>query len=134
MSTTLMRRPPRTICRRAPAGAACCDPSDAAVNPRLRRKAPAVAPAAFLRKSLRFGMVLSSLNRSSVLVSARRVAQLLPNHLGRIGVRLRPELLHAPVEHFGNEQVAVLVGRQLVRTAEHAGLPAAAAPAVQVIP
>ena len=60
MSTTLMRRPPMTTCRLPPAGAACCDAVAAAVNPRLRRRAPAVAPAAFRRKSLRFGTVLSS--------------------------------------------------------------------------
>ena len=66
-------------------------------------------------------------------LAGRRVPQFLPDELRRIGARLRPELLHAAVEHFGQVQVAVLIGRDRVRAVELARLPARSAPPVQIL-
>src|SRR5262245_3245366 len=62
------------------------------------------------------------------------VSQLLPHHLRLVGIRLRPELLHASVEDLREVQVTVLIGRDRVRAVELARLAARAAPPVQVLP
>src|SRR5262245_38401920 len=63
----------------------------------------------------------------------RRVPQFLTHELRSIGVRLRPELLDAPVEDFGEIQVAVLIHRYRMRAIELTRLPAGDTPPVQIL-
>src|SRR3989304_5972555 len=67
-------------------------------------------------------------------VRGRPVAQLLADELRGVGAWLRPELLHAAAEHFGDVEVAVLVHRQRMGASKLAGVRAGLAPSVQVIP
>src|SRR3990172_6513013 len=67
-------------------------------------------------------------------VRARPIAQLLADELRGVGAWLRPELLHAAAEHFGDVEVAVLVHRQRMGSAKLAGVRAGLSPSVLVIP
>src|SRR5215218_10357539 len=63
----------------------------------------------------------------------RRVTMLRADDFGWIGARFWPELLYPAVEHFGEIQVAILIGGDRVRPVELARLPARSAPPVEIL-